>query len=806
MPRWLKTISKIVAVVAGLLLLALAGASVYVNFHKAKILNAITKELNKNLRGGSLTIASMEPAFLSGFPGISVSLQNVVLRDSLWKIHHHTLLEAKDFGITVNPFALLVGTIQIDKIGINQANIYLYTDSTGYSNTFVLKKKDETKTNSKKAGNTAPEIRKFTLSQVNFILDNQKGHKLFHFSVKDLKGKMDYPGDDWKANLDLKVLANDLSFNTNRGSFIKNKMVEGIIAAGYQAATGVITVEPNVLNIGGDPFTIGASFSTVKNAGNFNISIATNGILWKRASALLAANIAKHLDIYDLKNPIAANCTLAGNFSGGDLAVNVNTSVKNNTLTTPGGTIDSCSFSGSYTNEYVKGKGFTDQNSAIKLHHLTGNFEQVPFTVDTGIISNLKTPIASGTFKSKFNVSRLNNTFGETVNFSKGTADLKFNYKADIVNFKLVKPVVSGYINIQNADVNYVPRKVVFKNTSISLNITGNDLFLKNIHLQSGKSIVFMEGNVRNFMNLYYTDPEKILVNWQIRSPQMYLGEFLGFLSDKRSIRPKKKKSSSNFADQLNTVLEKGKADMHIRVDKAYYYKFLATDVNADLLLSENGIQLKNVSVKNAGGSVNLNGTISQNGATNHFAINTNVNNVNISNFFYSFDNFGIQGFNYKNLRGFLSLKSNISGNVTDQGKIVPRSINGTVNLNLKKGALIDFDPIVSVGKFAFPFRDVRNIKIDNLNGKFDLHGDKITINPMMINSSVLNMNVAGVYGFTKGTNIALDVPLRNPKKDEDITNQQEKQDRRMKGIVLHILATDGENGKIKFGWNKNHD
>ena len=807
MPRWLKTILKIVAVVAGLLLLALVGASVYVNFHKAKILNAITKELNKNLRGGSLTVASMEPAFLSGFPGISVSLQNVVLRDSLWKIHHRTLLEAKDFDITVNPFALLVGTIQIDKIGINQANIYLYTDSTGYSNTFVLKKKDETATNSKKASSTAPEIRKFTLSQVSFILDNQKGHKLFHFSVEDLKGKMDYPGDDWKANINLKVFANDMAFNTKRGSFIKNKMLEGTIAANYQAETGVITVEPNVLNIGGDPFTISANFSTVKNAGGFAIHIAANEILWKHASALLAPNIASHLNLYDLKNPITVKAILAGNFSrGGDPAIDVSCAVKNNILTTPGGTVDSCTFQGSYTNNYAIGKGLSDQNSAIKLYHLSGNYEQVPFTVDTGIISNLEKPVATGTFRSKFAVNRLNHLFEETLNFNRGTADLKFNYKADIVNFKLVKPVVSGYVNIKNADVNYVPRKLNFKNTSISLNITGNDLFLKNIHLQSGKSIVFMEGSVRNFMNLYYTDPEKILVNWQIRSPQMYLGEFLGFLSDKRSIRPKKKKSNSNFVDQLNTVLEKGKADMQIRVDKAYYYKFLATDVNADLLLSEDGIQLKNVSVKNAGGSVSLNGTISQNGPINHFAINTNVNNVNISKFFYSFDNFGIQGFNYKNLSGFLSLKSNISGNLTDQGKIVPRSINGTVNLNLKKGALIDFDPIVSVGKFAFPFRDVRNIQIDNLNGKFDLHGDKITINPMMINSSVLNMNVAGVYGFTNGTNIALDVPLRNPKKDEGITNQQEKQDRRMKGIVLHILATDGDNGKIKFGWNKNHE
>ncbi len=806
MPRWLKTVAKILAVVVGLILVTLVAISAYVTFNKKKILVAIVKELNKNLHGGSLTVANMEPALLSGFPGVSVSLQNLVLRDSLWQTHHRTLLEAKDFNVTVNPFALLTGIIRIDKIGINNATVYLYTDSTGYSNTSVLKKKNTVKKASAKEDGTVPELRKLTLNQVNFILDNQKGHKLFHFAVQDLKGKIDYPGDDWKANINLNVLANSLAFNTLRGSFIKNKTVNGTIEANYKAATGVITVEPNALNIGGDPFTVGASFSTIKNAGSFNINITTGGILWKHASNLLAANIARRLNIFDIKNPIAAKCALAGNFNGGDLAVNVNCTVKNNALTTPGGTVDSCSFSGSYTNEYVKGKGFTNQNSAISLYHFTGNYQQVPFVVDTGIISNLDKPVAAGTFRSKFAVNRLNNQFGETVNFSKGTADMKFNYKADIVNFKLVKPVVGGYINIRNADVNYVPRKLNFKKTSISLSITGNDLFLKNIHLQSGKSIVYMEGTVRNFMNLYYTDPEKILINWQIRSPQMYLGEFLGFLASKKSIPVKKKKNSSNFADQLNTVLEKGRADMHLHVDKAYYYKFLATDVNADLLLSEAGIRLKNVGIKNAGGSVNLNGIVTQNGATNHFAISTNVNNVNVSNFFYSFDNFGIKGFNYKNLRGFLFLKSNISGDITDLGKIVPRSINGTVNLNLKKGALIDFDPIVNVGKFAFPFRDVRNIMIDNLDGKFDLHGDKITINPMMINSSVLNMNVAGVYGLSGGTNIAVDVPLRNPKKDEDVTDKQEKKDRRMKGIVLHILAADGDDGKIKFGWNKNHE
>lgn len=805
MPRWLKNVLKTLAVLAVLFLLAIVAVTAYISFNKKTILADVTKVLNKNLNGGRLTIESMDPTFLSGFPGVSLSLKNVTIRDSLYNIHHHTFLDAKDFNISVNTLALFKGTIEINKVEISNATVYLFTDTAGYSNTSVFKKKKKAEKGAKKETD-APEIRKFKLDNVNFVLDNQKGHKLLNFEVDELKGKMDYPGDDWNANVSLKVLTKSMAFNTLRGSFIKNKLVEGDISASYNNNNGIISLAPKVLKIGGDDFIVGAKFMTKKNDGDFVFDITENSLLWKHASALLAPNIAEHLNKFNLKNPLAVHCVLGGSFNAsGDPSVIVTCKVENNTLTTPGGTIDSCSFQGIYTNSFEKNKPLSNENSAIELFGLKGNYEQVPFRVDTGIISNLDKPIVTGTIKSNFAVKRLNHLLAETMSFTNGTADLNLHYKADIVNFKLVKPVFGGLVDIKNADVNYTPRNLKFKNTSISLNFTGDDLFLKNIHLQSGKSNVYMEGSVHNFLNLYYSAPEKIMINWQIHSPQLYLGEFLGFLSRKNTVSVKKK-NSGNFADQLNTVLEKGKANMHLHVDKAFYNRFVATDVNADLLLSEGVIEMKNVQVKNSGGSVVLNGRITQNGALNHFAINTDVNNVNISNFFYSFDNFGVQGFTYKNLRGNLFIKSNISGNITNQGKLVPRSMNGTVNLNLKKGALIDFDPIVSVAKFAFPFRNVSNITINNLDGKFDIQGEKIKINPMLINSSVLNMNVAGVYSLAKGTNIALDVPLRNPKKDEGITDKEEKNERRMRGIVLHILAADGDDGKIKIGWNKNHD
>ena len=800
MPLWLKRSLQIFGSLIILIVIVFIGLAVYVNAHKKELLLSITAELNKNING-SLTVGSMEPTFLKGFPGVSVSLKKVEIRDSLWKVHHHSLLAAKDFDISVNAMALLKGTIEIRRISINDAAVYLYTDSNGYSNTSIFKKKTPVpRSNEDKA--SPAEIRRFDLDNVRFIMDNRKGNKLFLFAVQDFSGKIDYPSTGWKADVNLKTLVRSLAFNTKRGSFIKDKVLQGNMDIAYDEAKGIIEVKPNVLNIGDDPFILGAKFNIAKDPVDFTIEVEARKIMWRSASALLAQNISTKLDQFNLAKPFAVKAIIKGNMGrGGDPSIFVNALIKDNQLTSPGGIIDDCNFAGVFTNNFINGNGLTDENSAVKLYRFSGSYSEMPFTVDTAFIYNLAKPVAMGTFRSKFDVAKLNKVLGDDLlKFTKGTADLKLHYQADIVNFKLNKPIVKGLISVKNADVSYVPRGVNFKNTSITLDFKGEDLFIKDIRLQSGKSVVFMEGSIKNFLNLYYNSPEKILLSWKMRSPDIYLAEFMGFLGARKGRAPSKSKNKdSNFSNQMNEMLDKGRAEINLRVDRVHYSKFLGKAATADIVLSTDGLSLKNVSLQHAGGLMKLNGQLTQIGKINKFALNALVSNVNISEFFYSFDNFGQQTLTSKNLRGNFFNKTNITGSITNEGKIIPRSINGNVIFDLKKGALVGMESIKSVGKFAFPFRDLDNITFENLNGKFDINGEKVKINPMFINSSVLNMNLEGIYSMGKGTNIYLDVPLRNPKKDKEITDKDEVKERRMKGIVVHILATDGDDGKIKF-------
>jgi hypothetical protein len=806
MPHWLKIALKILSVLLLLVIAAFAGLSFYISGHKAKVIALVTAELNKNL-DGNLVVGGVKTSLFENFPALSVKLENVILRDKQYEQHHHTLLDTKSFDVSVNFNQLLKGNVSIDHIYITDATIDMYTDSSGYSNTSVFKKSTPQKDSS--ASKTSTHIEKFSLKDVNFTVDNRKAKKLFKFAVEKLNGKMAYPDTGWKADVDLKVMARSLAFSTMNGSFIKDKMVEGHLTGGYNEGTGNINVTSSDFSIGGDAFSVIARFATNKKPADFTFHITADQLLWRHASSLLAPNISKKLNLFNLNKPIAVTAIIAGSFSGGgDPFLYITAGVNNNKLSGPGWVIDDVAFKGIFTNNNIKGKGFSDANSIIRLSGFKGSYGRLPFSIDTGSISNLEKPLATGNFKSNFPAADLNYLLGGTVaRFSNGTADMNLHYKADIVNYLINKPIVTGEINLKNADINYVPRNLKFKNTSVSFHITSKELLVDHIRIQSGRSVVLMQGRINNFLNLYYDAPEKIVINWQITSPQLYLGEFIGFLGTRRHTEAvtKSRTNSGNIVNQLGNVLDKSQAAIHVNAANIHYKKFLATDAVADLHLSEEGIQISNASVKHAGGSLKLRGNIYQDKSQNHFNLNTTITNVDVREFFLAFDNFGLTDITYQNLKGFLSSDTKVNGRINNAGGLVPGSIFGTANINLQNAALLNYNPLINVGKFAFPFRNLKEITIPSLVAKFDIQGEKIVINPMQLNSSFLNADIAGVYGLKNGTDITMDVPLRNPKKDENIVDSVKLAKRRNRGVVLYIRAKDDEAGKLKIGWNKDH-
>lgn len=805
-PRWFRILSGILLAVFVLIILSYVGLAWYVNSNKEELQAKLLKELNGGI-SGSLTVESMDPTFLKGFPDISLRLEKVVLRDSLYEQHKRTFLKAGELDVAVNIIALLRGAIDIRKMNIRDAAIDMYTDVSGYSNSAIFKKKKAKATKDDDAG-SFPELRNILLENVTLGIEDLKNGKKYKFTVNELDGDIDYTLSGWEADIDLDALAHSMAFNMVHGSFIKEKTLAGSFDLTYDEDEGFIVASPNTLSIGGDDFVIGAKIRVGGKTADFTINIANQSILWSHASHLLSPNISNKLDMFNLDKEIAVKCDLIGDFNAeGDPSIYVKAEIKDNMLRTPGGDVSNCNFTGIFTNHYIKSKGLNDANSAIKLYNFKGDYAGLPVSMKKAFIINLEKPIAVGDFSSEFEMPKLKSVIDDDLlSFKSGTAKVNVDFKADIVDYLITRPYIKGKINVGNADVTYVPRKMNFKDVSVLLDFTSEDLTISTISLKTGKSVINMNGQIKNFMNLYYTDPEKIVLNWNVNSPELNVGEFMHFLGSRGNAKAAIRKSKKgNYTKEMNEFFEKTNVDIHLNVDKLYYNKFLATGVKANVLMTHDGIVLKDAGLSHAKGTLRLSGTMVQKGNRNNYKLHANVNNVDVNKFFHAFNNFGMETLTAQNLRGVISLDADISGGLSTTGALLQKSMYGNVSFGLKKGKLLNFDPVRKVGKIAFPFRDMNTIEFYDLKGNFDVAGEKITIHPMQINSSVLNMDVEGVYSFGRGTQIYVDVPLRNPKKDKEITDKKELAERRNRGIVVHLTAEDDKDGKvgIKLGGKK---
>lgn len=801
MSRWIKIALKVSGILLALVALGWMAIAAYVHTHKKELLASLTEQLNQNL-SGTLKIEKMEPALIRGFPGISVSLTNVLLRDSLWDQHKHDVLSAKEAFVSVDAFSILTGSPTIKNITINKGNLYFFTDSMGYSNTDFFNKK---KAGEKPGEGNEKKINRIDLHDVNMVLENHLKDKYLNFSISRFSGKIRYNSEGWEGTAKINTVVKSLAFNTARGSFIQNKSVQANLDLNFNDQTKLLTIPLQDIKIGDDHFEAGGKFSLAKDKSDFALDIKTPSITFTNASALLLPKISAKLKRYELEKPFSVDASIRGKLkSGEDPFITSNWKVDNNTMTVDGETVTDVSFTGKFTNEIIKGDGLKDKNSQISLFGMKGKWHDIPFSADSITITDLKNPILAGQFLANFPLRKLNKVFGgETFSFSQGTADLNLKYKAPYFSKDQSQRYINGKIEVKDASLKYLPRNLPFTNVKARLDFSGQDLFMRNTNVQSGGSSMQMEGSIRNFLNLFYTDPEKIKLDWHIESPQINLSQFLSFLGRRKGSKSYNTKNINRFSGQLDRMLNEASVHMQMHVKKVIYKKFIAQNVKSNLTLNQQGININDISVGHAGGSLKINGNIDQRGKLNKVKLNTKIRDANIQELFYAFNNFGQDGITDRNLRGTFNADCNISGTMRDNGDMVPRSIRGTVFFDLKNGALIDFEPLKKVGDFAFANRDFSNITFKNLSNTLIFEGNSVTIPPMKIESSVLNIFLQGVYGFTWGTNISMQVPLRNPKKDEFVLDKVEKEIRSKKGIVINLHAVDGEDGKVKIKLGK---
>lgn len=804
MRKWLRIILITSGALIALLLLLFLGMTWYIRANKATFLKQITGQLNDRLNG-TLTIADMEPSLWKSFPNVSIGLKKVVLQDSLWQQHHHALLDVDYIYVRVNTLSLLRKHVDVNEVTLQSGTIYLYTDTTGYSNTYVLQGQSEKK---KSSASKDANIEQLTFRNISFVIDNQQKFKLFHLDIHQLDGKMHATDTSIQFTMLSDIMSKSFAFNTNKGSYLKDKKMQLNLSVIFNKHTKILTIPQQEIRIDDHPVLIAGQFGFGEKPPPFQLKINANQVLLKDAASWLPPNISTKLSSITLTKPLDAEANLDGHMKYRDTPkVLITWKTTNNVLVSSMGEWTDCNFTGRFNNEVLPGHGHTDENSSVNLFQLSGSLAGIPLKADTIRVVNLKQPLLHGHFRSAFPLVNLNDADTTSpIVFKAGNADADLYYTGPVLANDHTPSSLQGVVAVKQGAFTYTPRNLSFHDATATLRFTGQDLLIENVQIQTAKSNLQMDGVVKNLLNLYFTTPEKIAITWNVRSQLVDLNEFKSFLAPRRKARPSKSQQKAKMgrvSRQLDVVLASSDVNINVQLNKVTYQRFTAQNVKAALELTNSGILLKQIALDHAGGNMQLTGAISQQGSNNNFTMNATVNNVHIGQLFYAFNNFGMTSLTSNNLKGNVSAKVNLKGNVLDNGSLAKNSLYGTVNFNLKNGALINFGPLADIGNFAFRKRRLDSITFENLNNTFQVQGNKVIIPPMRIASSAINIDVEGVYGIDGGTNINLDIPLRNPAKDADITDKEEKRRRSRKGIVIHLRAVSEKDGKVKIKLGK---
>jgi hypothetical protein len=787
-----------------LLFLLYCGLSFYVSANKAYLIRKSEAEISR-LINGSATISDLSVSVFNNFPYLAIELKKIDVRDSLFNSHGHHFFYAERLFLRLNPLKLITANISINKLEVDSASIYLFTDTTGYSNAYLLQAK--TKDTSVKTPSSGRNILdKITIRRTSVTIDDRSKAKLFDVYIRKLDVKTNLLDSVYYFHLNESFLVRTLAFNLPIGSYLTNQLVEGDYTLHYSPVKKEFGFDSIPINIAKHPFRMWGHFS-FGHTQQFSLRVDTRQISVDLAKRLLTKKTAKGISLVDVKAPLDATASLNGSLTGGNPLIVATWTTAKNAITTPLLSFDSCSFNGLYTNEVVKGLPRNDDNSKVEISRFRGNWKGLTMFSDRILINNLTWPILSVDLHSRFMVSQLNAVLQtDALSLTAGSGRLEIGYKGPFDHITPQNASLNGSLHIENGNILMQASQSNLTAGNASIRFVNADMLIDSLSCRIHNDPVVFRGKAVNALALLGDASGDIGLTLNMTAPVLNIDSLSSILYRKLPARKEQTSTQKGVlaktVQQIDNLLSSGNISINLDAGKLIYRRFEARAANAHIVINGNSWILERASLQHGTGRIAVTGSITEQ-AGSHFGLNAamKMTNVDAQKVWYGFEDFGIPSLSYKNIRGILSADAKVFLLLNKSGNFDMRTLKGEIDFSIKKGALIHFKPLEDVRAFVFKNRDFSEISFAEIKDKLSFSNGVVTINRMEINSTVLSLFVEGYYGLTGNTDISIQLPLSNLKKRK-ADYVPENTGTGGGGMSVFLRAKTGDDGTIKIKYD----
>lgn len=193
---------------------------IYVELNEDRLIQKISSTVHNRTKG-EVDIRTLSVSFFRTFPLLSLQLSDVTIRDSLFTRHKKDLLKASDIYLRVSIPGLIFSNSPVGKVIIRHGSINIITDSAGYTNQYVFK---AGKAEDPDKNTFRPDL---VLRNVSISFVNPLRNKNHQAIVRNLKCSTKDRNGNIMIDVSLNMLVKNLSFNTLKGAYLKEKLLSG---------------------------------------------------------------------------------------------------------------------------------------------------------------------------------------------------------------------------------------------------------------------------------------------------------------------------------------------------------------------------------------------------------------------------------------------------------------------------------------------------------------------------------------------------------------------------------------------------
>ena len=736
-------------------------------FYEEEIGQYAIQELNKNIYT-PVSVAEVDLTLFRKFPDASIHFKNVFIpsvkgfhTEQFKQQNTDTLLYLDDLFFQFSLKGLFAKKYVVREVHINRGKANLFIDSTGTGNYVFWKKTEQDKD------------ARFILNLENVRITNIFLLQLNKAKETELKGfvnRLLLKGDFQKQEYELsgRLAGRIKRFFINQTGFIHDSEIHSearlIYSRGtYRLINGMIGWDDLDFDVNG----------SISKSGPMQMDLTITGENLDAASLLdhIPGSTEHVKDKINLAGIIDLTASITGIVSPSEQpSVESRFSLGQGHIRLIDKDVDiyDVRFDGMYTN----GSRNNLSTSSVLLDNIS--FRYLTSRIGGSLnVEDFKNPAFNCSVKADFYLEHLQNLISlEPFDYLHGNVKTRMNIKGrhkklfDIKKEDLPGLDLRGTVLLDDVHLKLKKNRLGYNHLSGTIEY---DKYLKlsNLSASIAGNNLIISGRVDNVIDRLVRDHTSIWADLEIYSDRVTIDSLIagikGEESDEKSVRNK-------FPDHLYIKSK-------YWFDELKWSNFSAENVRGDLAYRPGYLRFDSFQFSSMGGHVTGDGFYEQTDLMDYkLRLKSTVHDIDISDLFYSCNNFGQSFIVDKHLKGSLTGTIDFYTQFDQSHRLVKESILTESDVEIRNGELIHFEPMLGLSRFI-EVEELEHVAFSTLSNQIFIRNSAVVIPKMDIHSSAFNISGSGIHHFNNNFDYKVVVDLSEilaGKSRHNFDNQQE--------------------------------